>query len=200
MFLVIFLQFPKKIIEIKVTKREEIKSLISNYSVNETWLAKQLGIKKDTFDFILNDSVQLDEEFYEKTKEILDDFQYELTFDETAQDDTLDLFVDTELIKGIGERIRQFARKKYGTLKRLADEMEISPQQLQQYISGKREPGSRILLKLQRLGCDVNWLLGGTDSSDSFRVYNLENEVRKYQKGIAEIDKILQRMNSQGNL
>ena len=180
----------------ELTKKEELKSLIKNYTVNETWLAKQLGIKKDTFDFILNESAQLDEEFYLKVKEILDDFQYELSFDEEIQDETLDLFVDTELIKGIGERIRVFARRKYGTLKKLSDEMEISPQQLQQYISGKREPGSRILLKLLKLGCDINWLLGGTDSNDNFRVYNLENEVRKYQKSISEIEKVIQKINS----
>lgn len=179
-----------------MTKKEELKGLIKNYSVNEAWLAKQLNLKKDTFDFIMNGASQLDEDFYQKVKEILDDFQYELSFDEETQDETLDLFVDTELIKGIGERIRIFARRKYGTLKKLSDEMEISPQQLQQYISGKREPGSRILLKLLKLGCDINWLLGGTDSNDNFRIYNLENENRKYQKSISEIEKILQKLNS----
>jgi transcriptional regulator with XRE-family HTH domain len=72
--------------------------------------------------------------------------------------------------------------------------MKISPQQLQQYISGKREPGSKILAKLLRLGCDINWLLGGRESWESYKIYRLEGEVRKYQNGFQQIENVINKI------
>ena len=110
----------------------------------------------------------------------------------------MDLFSDKDLRVGIGHRIRTFAKRKYGTLKRLAEGMEISPQQLQQYISGKREPGSRILLKLLRLGCDINWLLGGSETPESYKIYKLESELRKMHEGYAEIEAVVKKIEHPG--
>jgi transcriptional regulator with XRE-family HTH domain len=107
-----------------------------------------------------------------------------------------DLFTDDSLQLGVGERMRLFAKRKYGTLKKLAEAMQISPQQLQQYISGHREPGSRILAKLLRLGCDVNWLLGGKESLESYKIYKLESELRRLQTHFAQIAGIVQKTES----
>ncbi|MCX7781983.1 MAG: helix-turn-helix transcriptional regulator, partial [Negativicutes bacterium] len=84
--------------------------------------------------------------------------------------------------------------RKYGTLKKLAEAMNVSPQQLQQYISGKREPGSKILTRLLRLGCDINWLLGGKEALESYKIYKLESELRKLQQSISQINSVIQKV------
>ncbi|TSA28388.1 MAG: XRE family transcriptional regulator, partial [Ignavibacteriales bacterium] len=110
--------------------------------------------------------------------------------------ENLDLFTDDKLQLGIGERLRLFAKRKYGTLKKLAEAMKISPQQLQQYISGKREPGTRIMVKLLKLGCDVNWLLGGKESIESYKIYKLETELRKLQSSFTQIADLTKKVES----
>ena len=65
--------------------------------------------------------------------------------------------------------------------------MDISPQQLHQYISAKREPGSKILVKLLKLGCDINWLLSGSESMESFKIDKLEKELSKLQENLNQI-------------
>lgn len=114
-----------------------------------------------------------------------------LTVNEYSED--LDLFNDEKLQFGLGERIRLFAKRKFGTLKKLADAMSISPQQLQQYISGKREPGSKVLIRLLKLGCDINWLLGGRESLESYKIFRLENELRKLQSSFQQITEVVQK-------
>ncbi|MGD8777759.1 MAG: helix-turn-helix transcriptional regulator [Ignavibacteria bacterium] len=177
-----------------MTKQEELNRLLKSQGVKENWLAEKLGIKSTTLKFLLHESDKFDEDLYEQIKEILSEYQFELSLYDEDATDNYDLFTDEELRIGIGERIRAFAKRKYGTLKKLAEGMEISPQQLQQYISGKREPGSRILVKLLRLGCDINWLLGGSESIESYKIYKLESELRKMHEGYSEIEKIVNKI------
>jgi transcriptional regulator with XRE-family HTH domain len=175
-----------------MNKQEEIKYLIHTLGIKHSYIAEKLGIKTRTFTYLLNDSPQFDDELYKQVKEIIETYQFELNlFDDEDLPENLDLFSDDKIQLGIGERIRLFAKRKYGTLKKLADSMEISPQQLQQYISGKREPGSKILIKLLRLGCDINWLLGGRESIESYKIYKLENELRKLQSSFSQISNIV---------
>ena len=171
-----------------MSKQEEIKSLIKTYGIKQNWLADRLGIKSQTLAFLLNDSEKFDDDLYESIIRLVSTYQYELKlFDEDGAAGEPQLFDEQTLKKGMGQRIRIFAKRKYTTLKNLADAMEISPQQLQQYISGNREPGSRILIRFLRLGCDVNWLLGGAESLESYRIYQLENEIRKLQSALAQV-------------
>jgi len=170
-----------------MTKQEEIKYLIHTLGIKHNMIAEKLGIKVQTLTYLLNDSPQFDDELYHQIKKIIDDYQFELNLFEGDYVDNLDLFTDGKLQLGVGERMRLFAKRKYGTLKKLAEAMKISPQQLQQYISGKREPGTRILVKLLKLGCDVNWLLGGKESIESYKIYKLEAELRKLQSSFAQI-------------
>jgi transcriptional regulator with XRE-family HTH domain len=175
-----------------LTRQEEIKYLLHTFGIKQSWLAEKLGLNNQTLTYLLNDAPLIDEDLYNKVKDILDDYQFDLAlFDEDEPKDTLDLFEEGKLQEIMGERIRIFAKRKYGTLKKLAEEMRISPQQLQQYISGKREPGSKILAKLLRLGCDINWLLGGIESMEAYRTYLLEAELRKLQTGIDQIAHIV---------
>lgn len=175
-----------------MSKQEEIKLLIKSYGIKQTWLAEKLGIKNQTLTYLLNDSEKFDDELYDAIKEHLGKYQYDLGFFEKEKSvEELELFDEHQLKKGIGERIRIFAKRKYNTLKSLAEAMNISPQQLQQYISGNREPGSRILIKFLRLGCDINWLLGGSESFESYRIYKLETEIRKLQGALVQANHVI---------
>ncbi|MEW6653088.1 MAG: helix-turn-helix transcriptional regulator [Bacteroidota bacterium] len=176
-----------------MTKQEELKYLIHTHGIKHTMIAEKLDMKAQTLYYLINESPQFDDDLYKKIKKIIDDYQFELNLFEVEPTDNLDLFTDDKLYVGIGERMRLFARKKYGTLKKLAEAMQMSPQQLQQYISGKREPGSRILTKLLRLGCDVNWLLGGKEPLESYKIFKLESELRRLQNSFAQIHTIVQK-------
>jgi transcriptional regulator with XRE-family HTH domain len=177
-----------------MTKQEEIKYLIHTLGIKLSMIAEKLDMKVHTLTFLLNDSPQFDDELYDQIKKIIDDYQFELNLFENENVENLDLFVDEKLQVSIGERMRFFAKKKYTTLKKLAEAMQISPQQLQQYISGKREPGSRILARLLRLGCDVNWLLGGRESIESYKIYKLESELRRLQSSLAQIAELMEKV------
>ncbi len=61
----------------------------------------------------------------------------------------------------IGSRIKEFAKKEYGGVGKLAVKLEISQPQLSQYISGINKPGADFLTKLAKLGADINWILTG---------------------------------------
>lgn len=172
--------------------QEEIRLLIKALNIKHSWLAEKLGINTQTLHYLLNDSDKFDDDLYEKIKSHIDSYQFELKlFEEEKQNNNLDLFDDKQLKKEIGQRIRVFAKRKYGTLRNLASSLGISPQQLQQYTSGSREPGSKILLKFLRIGCDINWLLSGNESIDSFEIYKLEHEVKKLKAKIAQISHII---------
>lgn len=177
-----------------MTKQEEIKYLLHTLGIKMSMIAEKLDMKVQTLSFLLNESLEFDDDLYKKIKQIIDEYQFELNLFEDTSNDNLDLFTDEKMQFGIGERMRWFAKKKYGTLKKLAEAMNISPQQLQQYISGKREPGSKILIKLLRLGCDVNWLLGGRESIESYKIYKLENELRKLQNSFHQITSVIQKV------
>ena len=176
-----------------MTKQDEIKYLLHTLGIKLSMIAEKLDMKIQTLTYLLYDSHQFDDELYGQIKQIIDDYQFELNLFEDERSENLDLFNDDHINFGIGERIRLFAKRKYGTLKKLAEAMTISPQQLQQYISGKREPGARILVKLVRLGCDINWLLGGRESIESYKIYKLENELRRLQNNFSQIASLVQK-------
>ncbi|MEW6702147.1 MAG: helix-turn-helix transcriptional regulator [Bacteroidota bacterium] len=179
-----------------MTKQDELKFLIHTLGIKTSMIAEKLGIKVQTLHYLLNESPQFDDDLYHQIKKIIDEYQFELNLFEDEHSESLDLFTDEKLQMGIGERMRHFAKKKYGTLKKLAEAMQISPQQLQQYISGKREPGSKILAKLLRLGCDVNWLLGGKESIESYKIYKLESELRRLQNNFSQMAALIQKVES----
>ncbi|MCX7797433.1 MAG: helix-turn-helix domain-containing protein [Melioribacter sp.] len=176
-----------------MTKQEEIKYLIQSYDIKLNYIAEKIGMKTQTLNYILNDQNLLDDELYKKIKEIIDNYQFELNLFDNAYDENLDLFSEENQFR-IGERLRLFAKKKFGTLKKLAEAMDISPQQLQQYISGKREPGSKILIKLLKLGCDINWLLGGKESLESYKIYKLESKLKELQEATSQIAQIIKKL------
>lgn len=61
----------------------------------------------------------------------------------------------------IGSRLKAYAKARCGSVKRLAEEIGVRPDNLQKYASGRNEPGAKLLLALARHGCNVHWLLTG---------------------------------------
>ncbi|MBN1638498.1 MAG: helix-turn-helix transcriptional regulator [Ignavibacteriales bacterium] len=174
-------------------KREEIKKLLELHKIKQSWLAQKLGIKSQTLYYLLNKRAKIDNLLYNQILEIIESYQYELELTEQSILDE-DTFFDKKVLNEISNRLRIFAKRRYGTLKNLANALNISPQQLHQYVSGRREPRVRVLMKLFTLGCDINWLLGGAESIDAYVTYKLENEIRKYQNSISQISNILEQV------
>lgn len=61
----------------------------------------------------------------------------------------------------IGDRIKAFAKEKYGSVSALCREMGISPQGLSGYIGDKIKPGAGMQEKLRAAGADIEWLMTG---------------------------------------
>ncbi len=174
-----------------MNKREDIKHKLNALGIPIQWLADRLQLKSQQLSFLLENDSNFDDDLFSAINEAIDSYQFELSFNFSDSESTLGLF-DEELLKhGIGERIRIFAKRKYNTLKGLANALDISPQQLQQYITNNREPGSKILIKFMKAGCDINWLLGGSESIESYRIFKLESEVRELQSKISKISHII---------
>ncbi|MFZ5948786.1 MAG: XRE family transcriptional regulator [Stygiobacter sp.] len=76
---------------------------------------------------------------------------------------------DGVIKREIGERIKEFAKLKYGSSKKLAELLDMSPQTLQQYINGKSFPGGQILKKLAELNADVDYILTGINKRERLR-------------------------------
>jgi len=176
-----------------MTKREEINHKLNTLNISINWLAQKLEIKSQTLSYLLESDDHFDDDLYNSINEAIESYQYELNFSkDTHPPIELSLFDENMLKNGIGDRIRIFAKRKYNTLKSLAEAMDISPQQLQQYISSNREPGSRILIKFLKLGCDINWLLGGSESLESYRIYKLELEIKNLRAKLAKVARIVE--------
>ena len=65
--------------------------------------------------------------------------------------------------QSIGDRIRIFGEATFKSVNAFADAMIMSPPALQSYLRGKSHPGTPVLLKLQKLGCNIDWLLSGEE-------------------------------------
>jgi transcriptional regulator with XRE-family HTH domain len=69
--------------------------------------------------------------------------------------------INNAQLNSIGERIRAFALDKYGKINDFADALGMGAPNVQSYMRGARKPGSSVLQKIQRLGCNLDWLLTG---------------------------------------
>ena len=64
-------------------------------------------------------------------------------------------------IPGLKERFAKFVNAVSPTQVDFAARLGIAPQGLQKYLKSGRQPMPDILLKLNELGCNINWLLTG---------------------------------------
>lgn len=82
----------------------------------------------------------------------------------------------------IAKRLREFAYSKTDRLKDFAGSLDMSPQTLNSYLSGKISPGSELLIKLSDLGCDIDWLLTGTQKNSIEKIFGSKNaQERKFR-------------------
>jgi hypothetical protein len=88
-------------------------------------------------------------------------------------------------MKNISDRLRKFAEY-FGSIKDLAEALDMKPPAFQSYLSGRSVPGSNILVKLNSLGCNINWLLTGEGemlksevSAAPSDIQELRNEIYK---------------------
>lgn len=62
--------------------------------------------------------------------------------------------------KEVAQNLRLFGYKRYGTMKRFAEALDMNPSTLYSgYLNGRSLPGPVLLVKLIDLGCNINWLL-----------------------------------------
>jgi transcriptional regulator with XRE-family HTH domain len=61
----------------------------------------------------------------------------------------------------IGLRFRNYAELYFKSSAHFARELGVSPQSLTNYYNGRNIPGGELLIKLLRLGCNIEWLLVG---------------------------------------
>ena len=162
-----------------MNRLDEIKSQIRINKIELEWLAEQVSLNTRQLNYFLNEVTEIDDHLYDKLKEAIEEAPFEMSLFDTDITKDPSLFESSKLNISIGERIKTFAKKRYGKMTRLANAMEITPQQLHQYTSGNREPGSKILIKLLNLGCDLNWLLGGVEKPESYKLAILENEIKQ---------------------
>lgn len=94
----------------------------------------------------------------------------------------------------IGEKIRLFAEKYYGSVSILAELLGMKSQSLYVYLNNESIPGGVILKKLQDLGCDINWLLSEDEKPPpettellQDRIKALEEENRLLRDSISQI-------------
>lgn len=64
--------------------------------------------------------------------------------------------------KEIANNLRLFGYKRYSSMKKFADALDMNPSTLYSgYLNGRSIPGPVLLVKLMKLGCDMHWLLTG---------------------------------------
>lgn len=67
----------------------------------------------------------------------------------------------------LSQKLRTFCESK-GSVRNVAEVLQITPQQLQKYVRGAQKPGADILAGLQRQGCNIDWLLDDEKPLGSF--------------------------------
>lgn len=61
----------------------------------------------------------------------------------------------------LDERIAQFAKAYYGSKKKFAETLEMTPQGLSAYGDDKRKPGFDVLERFYEAGMSIDWLISG---------------------------------------
>lgn len=82
--------------------------------------------------------------------------------------------------KEVAQNLRLFGYKKFGTMKKFAEALDMNPSTLYSgYLNGRSLPGPVLLVKLIDLGCNINWLLTNRETpftNEDDRIKRLEDE------------------------
>ncbi|MEW5804989.1 MAG: S24 family peptidase, partial [bacterium] len=81
----------------------------------------------------------------------------------------------------------------FETLTEFAKKLGIAPQNLNNYLSGKRIPGNKLKYRLENLGCDITWLMTGHTAAQRdggmikmFHGYLADRGEKEISKGLTE--------------
>jgi transcriptional regulator with XRE-family HTH domain len=74
----------------------------------------------------------------------------------------------------IGNRIKEFALANFDSLTEFSCEMGMQLQAIYPYINGTSLPGTKILLRMQKIGCSIDWLLSGEKSKSEITIENIK--------------------------
>lgn len=70
--------------------------------------------------------------------------------------------------KEVAQNLRLFGYKRYGTMKKFAEALDMNPSTLYSgYLNGRSLPGPVLLVKLIDLGCNINWLLTSRETPNA---------------------------------
>jgi hypothetical protein len=86
----------------------------------------------------------------------------------------------------IGLRLKDFAKKKFGSVAELERLLRKPPAFFQSYIGGRSFLGGEILMQLAERGCDINFLLTGkrgisVDEETKKKISDMEQRLEKIE-------------------
>jgi transcriptional regulator with XRE-family HTH domain len=67
----------------------------------------------------------------------------------------------------LGDRIKAFAKARYGTQKALAEALGMPESQLSGYVKGVKAPASDVMERFRQAGMSIDWLLSGEGEMDA---------------------------------
>lgn len=74
----------------------------------------------------------------------------------------------------IGNRIKEFGIKNFGSLTEFSKKMNMTVQGLYPYTNGKSLPGALLLLRMKKLGCSIDWLLSGEKTKPELKIETIK--------------------------
>ena len=99
----------------------------------------------------------------------------------------------------IGEKIRLFGEQNFKRIKDFAEALDMPPSSLQIYMRGESGPGPKMLARLRKLGCDLNWLFDDEETAPPaispilMQLEELKKENKELRNKIEQIDKLIDR-------
>lgn len=109
----------------------------------------------------------------------------------------------------IGRRLKEFAENNFSSIAEFSRQLGMNQRQdIYIYFSGKSLLGAERIAKLAELGCDINWLLNGTELKTTANIiaepvhdYNTKSEalllIEHLQKEVEQIQITLNKLSDQ---
>lgn len=80
--------------------------------------------------------------------------------------------------KEVAQNLRLFGYKRFGTMKKYAEALDMNPSTLYSgYLNGRSLPGPVLLVKLMDLGCNINWLLTSRETPFTYEIKDLSKKI-----------------------
>ena len=94
-----------------------------------------------------------------------------------------------------GEKLKSFCDSRYnGNVADFAEELGINRTELYRYFKDIVVPKADFLMKLKKVGCDMNWLLSEDDGPPVVKEPNLEYKNKKLEEEKAELQQEIEKL------